>query len=76
MTWMPEASDQVTEETVGHEEVPLTPAQVGILKKNFTLIPLELLCGLWCSIYDSYKVQRFRVRHGLSCVIGPVQCGR
>ena len=30
---MPEASDQVTEETVGHEEVPLTPAQVGILKK-------------------------------------------
>lgn len=33
MTWMPEASDQVTEETVGHEEVPLTPAQVGILKK-------------------------------------------
>ena len=31
VTWMPEAADQVTEETVGHEEVPLTPAQVGTL---------------------------------------------
>ena len=34
MTWMPEAADQVTEETVGHEEVPLTPAQVGTLLRE------------------------------------------
>ena len=35
MTWMPDAVDHVTEETVGHaaaEGVPLTPAQV--IKNN------------------------------------------
>ena len=52
VTWMPDAADQVTEETVGHavaEGVPLTPAQVSYsdeIGSEVNVPKIELCCIL------------------------------